>query len=208
MAQPAARQVGELVGELLRVVEFGDHHVLDTHPPSGALREATPGSEHNCNRPLAVDRHKLVAEGVVRGVQADRQVHLRQLLDHAVHARHDARRADRDVSCPDAEAVGVVQQPYPAEDGLHVVQRLPHPHEHDVVVAGSHARPPALSERQPRRPVPVEHLVHDLASGQLPAKAGLTRGAERAADRAPCLARDADRRARATVEARRRAHQH
>ena len=49
-----------------------------------------------------------------------------------------------DVPRADAEARRVVQQAHRLEDAVGVVERLPHPHEHDVVVPGVVASPSAF----------------------------------------------------------------
>ena len=141
--QPRASSASP-VGLLVGVVEAVDHHVLEAHPPAGARREAPAGGDTSRDRPLAVDRHELVAQRIGRGVQADGEVDLRQLVDHAIHARHDARGADGDVARADPEPRRVVEQADRLEHAVGVVQRLAHAHEHDVVVARATRRPSAF----------------------------------------------------------------
>jgi hypothetical protein len=65
------------------------------------------------------------------------------------------------------------------EHRVKILEWLPHPHEHDI-----RELPPFASKDLSR----ATHLILDLTSGQVAGKAKLTRGAEGAADRAPCLA--------------------
>ena len=208
MAAPAARRVDERRALRIGVVEAVDHHVLEAHPAAGALREALPGVDDAGDRPLAVDGHQLVAQLVGGGMQADRQVHLGQLVDHAVDPRYDTGGADRDAARPDAEPLRVVEEAHRVEHPIRVVERLAHPHEDDVVGRAAVAGPPRRPQRVPRRPVPVQHLVDDLAGAQLAGEARLAGGAEGAADRAPGLRGDADGGALPHLAARRIAHQH
>ena len=207
MAAPAGGQRGQSLGLLQAVVHAVDHHVFEAHPAPRARGEATPRRQQHLQRPLAVQRHQLVTQRVVGRVQADGQVHLRQLVDHAVDPRHHARRADRDVACADPQPLRVVQQAHRLEHAVGVVQRLAHAHEDDVVVAAARARTPVGAKRQPRVTVPVQHLVDDLARRQLAAEPGLAGGAERAAHRAARLAGDADRGPRRRAAATGVAHQ-
>src|SRR4029077_15207678 len=208
VAQPAVRQPGEPLSEFSRVVQSRDHDVLEADSSAGSPSEASPGAQNVGDRPFAVDRDKLVAQLIVGGVQADSEVDLRQLIDHAVHPGYNPGGADRDVPGTDPEPVGVVEEADCGEHGGDVVQRFPHAHEHDVVVARWRARPPVHAQREPWRTVPVEHLVDDLAWRQLSTEPGLARGAERTADRAAGLTRYADRRASAAPGPGRSSHQH
>ena len=208
MAAPAACCVDERRALRIGVVEAVDHHVLEAHPAAGALGEALPGVDDAGYRPLAVDGHQLVAQVVGGGMQADGQVDLRQLVDHAVDARDDAGGADRDAARADPEPLRVVEEADRVEHPIRVVERLAHPHEDDVVGGAAVAGSPVGPQRVPRRPVPVQHLVDDLAGAQLAGEAGLPGGAEGTADRAPGLRGDADGGPLAHLAARRVAHQH
>ena len=95
VSQPRA-SVGQAVGLLVGVVHAVDHHVLEAHPAAGARRR-TGGRRR---RPRAIGHLRLIGTSSSRSasvdcMQADGQVDLRQLVDHAVHARHDARGAER-----------------------------------------------------------------------------------------------------------------
>ena len=172
------------------------------------LRGESPARvDDRCHRPLAVDRHELVTELIGRGVEADGEVHLRQLLDHAVDAGHDARGAHRDPTRTDAEALRVVEQSHRREHPVGVVQWLAHPHEHDVIRPAPPARPPVRAQGVPGRAMPVQHLVDDLPRRELAGEPRLPGGAERAVHGASGLRRDADGRALSHPSPRRVAHE-
>jgi hypothetical protein len=88
----------------------------------------------------------------------------------------------RDVACPDAQPVGIVEN---GERGVHrlpVHERLAHAHEHDVRHRHGRVEQPHLA-----------HLPGNLVHGQIAREAHGAGGAEGAAQRAARLRRDAQR---------------
>ncbi len=70
--------------------EADDVGVFELAEPGLGFGLGAVGGHDLGDRPHAIDRHQLVAQDVVGRMQADGQVHLWQLLDHAVHAGHHA----------------------------------------------------------------------------------------------------------------------
>ena len=136
------------------------------------------------DRPAPVERHEHVAQRVAGGMQRDRQRELGAEGGEPAHARYDARGRHGDVAGAEPEPAAIVQR---LDRGQHVVEveeRLAHPHEHDV------REPLSLRGQPPRR---VAGLVDDLGRVEVAREPELARGAERAADRAAGLARQAER---------------
>ena len=104
-------------------------------------------------------------------------------------ARRHARGRQGDPPPADGDALGVEDDPHRLDDVVVVVERLAHPHQHDV---GDHA--PAFRAR----PFAVgiagqQHLAHDLRRAEV-AHPGLGAGvAERAVERASDLRGQAER---------------
>ena len=146
-------------------------------------------------RPAAARQHQRGAFRLACAVpQAHREMIRPCLLGEPQDAGHHADGADRDSRRPEI-------QPAPVGDDLQrrhhrvvIVQRLTHPHEHEV----SQARLAVC----PQRALCVEHLCHDLARAQVPHETHLPRRAKYAAHRAPGL------RAHTRGEAALVAHQH
>ena len=118
-----------------------------TRRPVRAANRRPAADQHLADGHLRLSGTSSSRSASSRRVQADRQVHLRQLLDHAVDPGHHARGADRDVAGADPQPRGVVQEAHRLEDAVGVVQRLAHAHEDDVVVA---AAGPGASRRPAR----------------------------------------------------------
>ncbi len=171
--------LGQLHRLRVRVVDAGEHHVLDEHLAAlaGVMRLAR--RDHVGERVALVDRHQLGAERLVGGVERQREPDRHRVRGQALDPGDPADRRDRGAAMPDPD----VGQPLARRE--HVVEvhhRLAHPHEHRVIRA-----PPALE------PAEVQRLVEDLGRGEVAAEAHLPGGAERAGQRAAGLRGQADR---------------
>ena len=111
---------------------------------------------------------------------------------------HHAGRRDRDVPRAQPEPAPVVERLDGGQHPVEVEQRLAHAHEHDV------GQPLPGRDQPARRDA---HLVDDLGHLEVAPEAELAGRAERAADRAAGLARDAQRVALARSGPRRVVHQ-
>ena len=183
------QHVGEQVGAPGLVVDVAHHGVLDRDPAPSRLGVAPGGVDHLVDLPARVDRHELVAQLVVGGVQAERERDRQPLLGQLAHPRHQAHGAHRDAARGHAVAIGaLVGQPAAgADDGLVVGHRLAHAHEHDVV--DPPRSPGHLAARE--RTGPGDDLLHDLAGAHVALQAALAGGAEGARHAAAGLAGDA-----------------
>ena len=172
---------------LRRVVDAGEHHVLDEDAAPRRLSRGGALRDDLGEWVAVVHRHDPRPQLVVRRVEREREAdRLRHLVDEALQAREPADRRDRRAAVRDPE---VGQPPRRAEHLVEVEHRLAHPHEDGVVDLG----------RAPE----VERLVEDLRRGEVPAERHRARRAERARERAAGLRREAERAAAVAV-----AHEH
>ena len=180
-------QRGELARALGRVVDAGEHHVLDEHLPAAEREVAVALGQHLREREAVVHGHELRAQPRVGGVDREREPdRLLDLVDEAPQAGHPADGRDRRAAVRDPD----VRQPQRRRVHLvEVEERLAHPHEDEMV---DRLEPPE-----------VQHLVEDLGGAQVAAEPHRAGGAERARERAARLRGDADRAAAVAV-----AHQH
>ena len=194
-ASEQRRRSGRVRG---RVVDAVDHDHLVGHAPPGPLGVPRRRVHDLLDGPAPVERHEHVPQLRARRVERDRERVLATELGEPLDAGHDAARADGDVPLAQPEAPLVGERLAGRDDRLGVEERLAHAHEHDVRQA-----PPLARERV----APEARLVDDLRGREVAPEAQLPGGAERAADGAAGLARDAQRRALATRAARRVAHE-
>ena len=126
--------LAQQVGPPALVVDVADEGVLDGDPAARRLEVAVGGIDRLVDRPPGVDRHELVAQLVVGGVQRQGQGHRDALGRQLVDARYEADGRHRDAASREAEPVGRrVGEPPDGPDRRFVVgQRLSHAHEHDV----------------------------------------------------------------------------
>ena len=88
----AVEERGERRGLLDRVVDAGEHHVLDEHLAAAQRDVAAALGEHVLERIAIVDRHQLAAERSVGRVQREREAdRLLDLVDEARQARAASR---------------------------------------------------------------------------------------------------------------------
>ena len=180
----AAQQVGHRLGVDVGVVHAADHRDLVADPPAGRARVVARRVDDLGDRPAPVQRDEHVAQRVARGVERDGQRELRPERGQAPDPGHDPGRRDRDVPRAQAEPARVVERLDRRQHPVEVEQRLAHAHEHDVRQALAVGREPARG---------VADLVDDLGDLEVAPEPELAGGAERAADGAAGLARDAQR---------------
>ena len=128
-APEAGQPPGQRVGMVREIVDAADARVLERDP--APLRSAyARGVEHGGERVATVQRHELLAERVVGGVQRDGERHRQLELGEPFDAGHDADGRDGEVAGRDADVV--VQPGARVEHGVEVGERFAHAHEHDV----------------------------------------------------------------------------
>src|SRR6185312_1233832 len=180
-----------------RIVNPVEHDVLEGHAAAVLLVQVVPaGRQQFGDRMLLVDRHQLVAQRVVRGVQRHRQSHV-GLFGQSVDLWHETRSGERHAPARQVEAEIVQQDPQRRHHVAEVRQRLAHAHEDYVgdvpfgpgcgVGCGASAcRALQLARGEP-------YLAHDLGGAQIAIEALLRGGAEGAVERAADLRGDAQR---------------
>ena len=125
-----AGQLRQLVRLRERVVLPSDQHVLERHP-AAELRQRL---HHLGERVLLLDRHQLAAQPRRRGVQRHGEPELFGALRQPHKIRQDPDRGHGDVTRPDAETVGMVQDRERRVHRVPIEQRLAHAHEHRFTV--------------------------------------------------------------------------
>ena len=114
-----------------RVVDAGEHDVLDEDLPAAQLDVATALGEDVSERVAVVHRHQLGAQARIGGVEREREPdRLLDLVDEARQAGHPADGGDRRPPVRDPE---VGQPPRRREHVVVVEERLAHAHEDEVV---------------------------------------------------------------------------
>ncbi len=172
-----AGQLGDVRGPVVHPV---DQRPLHREPSVGRRHVVGAGLGQHRQRVPPVDRHQLVAQLVVGGVQGDGEVDRELLAGQPPDARDDADGGEGEAAGRQSE-VGV--DPLDRRPRAVVVgQRLAHAHEDDVGEA-----------TRPGRPRGRHHLLDDLAGGELAHEARLAGGAELARHGAAGLGRDAGR---------------
>ena len=186
----AAQQRQQGLGLRRRVVDAIEHAVLEGDEVARrALEVAARCAEQLGDRVLAVERHQLVAQGVVGRMQRDRESD-RAIFAQAIDHRHDARGRDRHAAARQAVAVVVEHRPERRHERAVVLQRLAHAH-HDDVGDGALAR--RKTEAAAQREFGMPELGDDLGGRQVAAEALVAGRAEAAVDGAAGLRRDAQR---------------
>jgi hypothetical protein len=156
---------------------------LESEALSGGFGPHPARRQDLTQRVAAVERHDPVAHVVGGGVERDCQAHLRIALTQLHDPVGNPDRRDRDPSRADVESLRVHEHIQGCRQAVPVQQRLPHPHEDDVrPVTGRTAAGQKLTG-----------LIDDLAGAQVASPAEHAGGAERAGERAPGLARQAQR---------------
>src|SRR5438552_7249937 len=139
-----------------RIIDPGEQHVLERDAPLRALHVPRRGGEDLLDAPFPIDRHDPRARRIVRRVERDREVDREAFAAERIDARHDPARRDGQPSRADAELLRIGERAHRRERRVVVVERLPHPHVHDV----GH---PLATRRELALPGP--DLVDDRARG-------------------------------------------
>ena len=174
----------------VRIVDALQHHVLEGDALGVRQPRIGPaGVEQRRDVPLAIDRHEGVAHRVRRRVEGDGE-QAADLRAHAGDLGDDAARRQGDPPARQRDALAVHGDLHRVAHRVEVVERLAHAHQHDV-----RDQPLLVGLASPVGEVVAgdEDLADDLGGGQVahqPLGAGV---AERAGQRAPDLARHAER---------------
>jgi hypothetical protein len=118
-------------GLLEAVVDPVDEDVLERHPPTGGRLVVAAGVEQLGEGVLAVDRHEVVAQRVVGGVQADGERD-RQAQLASRRMPGTSPTVDTVIERPTGRTRPGVQPAHGLQRDVEVRQRLAHAHEHDV----------------------------------------------------------------------------
>ena len=179
------RQIaGQLGGVGVAVVDAVDHRPLEADPAVLDGEVVAARLDQVVDRVALVDRHELVAEAVVGGVQRHGEVDRQRALGERPDAGDQADRGDRDV--PGRQSEVAVEALDALPDGVEVGHRLAHPHEHDVADPAPGVLGPTRRHR-----TTCSTISPTVRWRVKPAWPG---GAEPARHRAPGLAADAHRR--------------
>ena len=183
----AAQQLRERASLRTLIVHAIEHHILEGDAASVLFIDVVPaGLEQLGDRVLAVDRHELVAQRVIRRMQGHRERavgFLRELVD----LRHEAGGRERDAATRDVEAKIIEHDAHCGHDITEVGERLAHAHQHDI----GHRPQPAGLEAE--FAVGEPDLADDLGGGEVAVETLLRRRAERAVERAADLRGHAER---------------
>ncbi len=179
--EPAAQRC-QFAGVAVAIVDPVDHRPLEAHATVLRIEVALACVHEVCDRIPLVDRHQLVSQRVVGGVERHRKVDRQWTIRERTDPREDADRRNRDVSCgqPEIAVEALGCGPHRVEVG----HRLAHAHEHDVADATLELPGPLGGSHD---------LFDDLADGQVSREARLPRGAETTGHRATGLAAHTDR---------------
>ena len=183
----AAQQPREFTRLRTLVVDAIEHHILEGDAAAVLFIDVVPaGLEQLGDRVLAVDRHELVAQRVIRRMQGHRERAV-GLLRELVDLRHEAGGRERDAAARDVEAKIIEHDAHCGHDITEVGERLAHAHQHDI----GHRPQPAGLEAE--FAVGEPDLADDLGGGEVAVETLLRRRAERAVERAADLRGHAER---------------
>ena len=180
MAQRTLAEVTKCLHLGVRVVDAVNHGVLIGRAATGFLGVELKGLVKAEQRVLLNARHDFVARRLDSRVQRDGEGELLGDVSELADTRDNAAGRDREVTCADADAVGIVEYAQRLEDFVVVGEGLALAHEDD---AGG-ALTKIVGDMQ--------HLVDDLLGTQRTLEAVQAGGAKGAAHAAACLGGDAD----------------
>ncbi len=188
LARYVAQQLDHLRGMLglvVDVLEQGVFHSQDAFATQGG-HIAHARFQQYLERVLLVDRHQLVAQLVIGGVQRQGQRHV-DMLGQFVDHRHHARGGQGDATLGNAIAQIVHHDLHGGDDIVEIQQRLAHAH-HDHVGDGA----VDLGRNGPEGFIGKPHLANHFGGGEVAVEALLAGGAETAIQGAAGLGRNAE----------------
>ena len=191
-----------------RIVDVLEHHVFEGDEiPRRHLQVPLAGSQQFLQRILAIERHELVAQRIVAGMQRNRQCH-RAVFRQTVDQRHHTGGGNRDPAARKPVTVVVQQRPQGRQQRVVVQQRLAHAHEDDVADGAQRAgivnvlvelghvvgaTPAGLRTGLAQELVGQPDLTEDLGRAEVAREPLLAGGAEAAVDGTPGLRGHAER---------------
>ncbi len=123
----------EKVRLLVRIVHIRDQDVFKREPLFSASGVVVASGKQRLDVVLAIDRHDLVAHFIGRGVQRNRETNLQWFVGKFFDLGRQTAGRDGNVSRPDAEGPGRVNDSNRAHHIAEVGKRFAHPHENDIV---------------------------------------------------------------------------
>ena len=182
-----AQQPDQLARVRVAVVLVLEHYIFERDAPRiiGAGIVGA-GLEQLLDPVFLVDRDDLVADLLGHRVQRDGEIDP-DFRACARHHRHHARSAERDPTLAEAEPIAVHHDLQRIAHALEIIQRLAHPHHHDV---GQHA-PLGLARPFTERITGEHDLPDDLVDREVADQSHRAGVAEAAIEGAADLARDA-----------------
>ena len=123
----------EKVRLLVRIVHVRDQDVFKREPLFPASGVVFASGKQRLDVVLAIDRHDLVAQFIGRGVQRNRETNLQSFVGKFFDLGRQTAGGDGNVSRPDAEGPGRVNDSNRAHHIAEVGKRFAHPHENDIV---------------------------------------------------------------------------
>ncbi len=132
VAQPTAKQIAELVSDLIAIVDAVHQRVLEADASAGLGDVAIACGQEVLHGPATIDWHQTSAEFVVRGVEAHSQVDLQWFIGQRIDAGDDSGGADSDATSSEVQTTRIVDD----IDELHclfvVLQGFAHAHHHQI----------------------------------------------------------------------------
>lgn len=185
--QPAHQRAGMRK----RIVALSEKRVFDGDPVAGRLLIAVQRRKKLFQRIGRIAGNEFVAQFVVHGVQGDRQTDAEPGYGQCLDAGDDPGGRHRHMPNAQPAHSGSVQNANRAEQRVAIQERLPHPHENEIVDL-----PPDVFFHR-------DELCRNLAPRKIALESAGARKAERATDGAARLRRQAGRQAVALFQQRR-----
>ena len=190
MGVQVARDVAELLGLLERVVHILDQNELKRDHAAVSLGEGADRRDELGEWIRLVDRHDLLAHGIGRAVQRNRQPESEVFFGEPDDLRYESAGGDRNAARPKTQTPVGVEDGEGADQLVVVGQRLAHAHDDDVVERGQlHAgarRAGVLAVAH------LQQLRDDLTGVEIALEAGESARTENASHRATHLRGDAN----------------
>ncbi len=179
------QQGNQFVRLLRSVVHARDHDVFESDAAVCLFQILVDGGHDFLQRVFAVDAHHAAADFIVRRVQGQSQVDLQPVFREFADLRSQSAGGNRDVASADCQTFGVVDDVQEGDDIVVIVERFADAHHDDVADAFTIAFLIQVV-------LDLHDLCNDFACCQVALFAFQAACAERAADIAADLRRDAD----------------